>query len=169
MKINPTFASARIEGNQIVNGVKVNEIIDIFQNLGYECEVNSELVGTSGVKHPFDIIAKRDSELIVADIMSSRASILDTPASDVEVIEKLQLAGIAMRAKAWDCGVYQRFIIYLSSYLALDESEHVSKYDPYELFLQQSNIEMIRSTDVSHAAEKLRNLLTYTVTSEDSS
>lgn len=168
MKMNPTLGTSRMEGDQTVNGIKVNEIVDIFQNLGYECEVNSELVGTSGVKHPFDIIAKRDSEIVVADIVTLRASILDSPASDVEVTERLQIAGIAMRAKAWDCGVYQRFVIYLSSYLGSDESERASKYDPYELFLQQSNIEMVKSSDVSHAAEKIRNLLTSTLTTIDS-
>lgn len=159
MMSSATSASSHLRRDQIVNGVKVKEIVEIFETLGYECKVNSELVGASGVKHPFDIVAKRDSEMVVLDIVSLRASILDTPASDVEVTEKLQIAGIAMRAKAWDCGVYQRFIVYLSSYLAFNEGVQGSKYDPYELFLQQSNIQIVKSTDARTAAEKLQNLL----------
>ena len=158
MKMNPTLVSSHMQGDQFVSGVKVNEVVEVFQGLGYECEVNSELVGTSGVKHPFDIVAKRDGEIIVADLVSFRTSILDTPLSDMEVTEKLQLAGITMRAKAWDCGVYQRFIIYLSSHLSI-ESDRKSKFDPYELFLQQSNINIVQSADASHAAEKLRTHL----------
>ncbi len=141
----------------MVNGINVDGIVEIFEDLGYECEVNSEIKGTSGVKHPFDIIAKKDSELVVADIVSFRSSILDTPASDAEVLERVQIGGIQIRAKGWDCGAYQSFVICLSSYFS-DVSESGSKYDPFELFLKQNDIKMIRSSNIQGASEKLKAL-----------
>ena len=119
IRMSSTFASSQPVKGQLVNGVNVDEIIEIFWSLGYECRVNSQLAGASGVKHPFDIIARRDSEIIVMDLVSFRASILDTPASDAEVVERIQIAGIQIRAKAWDCGAYQCLVIYLSSYFSV--------------------------------------------------
>lgn len=149
----------QIDKDQVVNGVKVDEIITIFESLGYECAVNSELEGASGVKHPFDIIARRDSEIVVMDLVSFRSSILDTPASDAEVIERVQIAGIQIRAKAWDCSAYQCLIIYLSSYFSSDDSYRTSPYDPFELFLKQNDIKVVRSADLRGASEKIRTIL----------
>ena len=158
-KASSTFASHRREIVHLVKGIKVDEIVDIFERLGYECKVDSELDGRSGAKHPFDIIARRDSEIIVIDIVSFRASILDTPASDAEVSEQLQVAGIKIRAKGWDCEAYQRFIIYLSSYFSSGEVCNTSQYDPFELFLKQNDIKIVKSVDVRGAAEKLHAML----------
>ena len=157
--LNSNLVSSPTEKDQIVNGVNVGQIVEIFESLGYECKVNSELHGTSGVKHPFDIIARRDAEIIVTEVVSFRASILDTPASDSEVIERIQIAGIQVRAKAWDCGAYQCLIVYLSSYFSDLDSQHTSKYDPFELFLRQNDIKVVRSATMQGAAEKLRALL----------
>lgn len=148
-----------MEKDQLVDGIKVDEIIDIFESLGYECKVNSELKGASGVKHPFDIIARRDTEIIVLDIVSFRSSVLDTPASDSEVIERIQIAGIKIRAKGWDCGAYQCVIIYLSSYFSNgDGSDHSSKYDPFTLFLKQNDIKIVKSANIRGAGDRLRAL-----------
>lgn len=155
-KIN-SLAPSQFEN--VVNGIKVDEIVNIFEDLGYECNVNSELQGASGVKHPFDIIARRDSEIIVTEVVSFRASILDTPASDSEVVERLQIAGIQVRAKAWDCGAYECLIVYLSSYFSDGDSQHTSKYDPFELFLRQNDIKVVRSATMQRAAQRLRALL----------
>lgn len=152
-------SSARLEKGQLVSGINVDGIVEIFENLGYECKVKSEVQGKSGVKHPFDIIAKRDSELIVADVVSFRSSILDTPASDVEVLEQVQKAGIQIRVKGWDCGSYQSFVICLSSYFSEVASDSGSKYDPFELFLMQNDIKVVRSADIKRASEKLKALL----------
>ena len=152
------LATPRLKKGQLVNGINVDGIVEIFEDLGYECQVNSEVTGMSGVKHPFDIVAKKDSELVVADIVSFRASILDTPASDSEVLERVQMAGIRIRAKGWDCDAYQSFVICLSSYFS-DVNEQGSKYDPFELFLKQNDIKVVRSADIQGASEKIRTLL----------
>ena len=160
IRMSSTFASSQPVKGQLVNGVNVDEIMEIFWSLGYECRVNSELAGASGVKHPFDIIARRDSEIIVMDLVSFRASILDTPASDAEVVERIQIAGIQIRAKAWDCGAYQCLVIYLSSYFSVGGyTDNSSQYDPFELFLKQNDIKIVKSSDIRGAAEKLRALL----------
>ncbi len=154
-----TFESSKLEENQLVNGINVDAIVKIFAGLGYECEVNSELQGQSGVKHPFHIIAQRDSEVIVLDIVSFRSSLLDTPASDAEVVERLQMAGIQIRAKGWDCGVYQSFIVYLSSHFSISSTEvSTGRYDPFDLFLKQSDISVIKSANMRDAADKLRTM-----------
>ena len=153
----PTLSSLTPEKDLLVNGIRVNEIVKAFESLGYQCEVNTKLKGTSGTEHPFDIVSRKDSEIVVVDIVTFRASILDTPASDAQVLERLQMAGIQIRAKAWDCGTYQSVIIYLSSYFTnSDNSVLTGKYDPFELFLKQNNIKIVRSTDVRGAAKKLR-------------
>lgn len=156
--MNPTFLSPRTEKNLLVNGFKVDEIVEIYESLGYECKVNSELQGASGIKHSFDIIATKDSEVIVTDIVSFRSSILDTPASDAEVAERLQIAGIQIRAKAFDCGAYQCLIVFLSSYFSGGESYLKSEFDPFELFLKQNDIKVVQSANVRGASEKLRTL-----------
>lgn len=145
--------------DQLVCGVNVDEIVKIFENLGYECKVNWELQGQSGVMHPFDIIAQRGSEAIVLDLVSFRASLLDTPASDAEVIEQLQISGIQIRAKGWDCGVYQSFVVYLTSHLSASSDEILaSRYDPFGLFLKQNNITIIRSENIRDVADKLQTM-----------
>ena len=145
---------------QYVNSLNVDEIVGIMENLGYECKVGSKLRGTSGIEHPFDLIAKKDNEIIVADIVSFRVSILDAPANDAEVIERIQIAGIKIRAKGWDCGAYQSFIIYLCSHLSASDSYPTSKFDPFQLFLKQNNIKIVRSADMTEAARKLNDALT---------
>ena len=154
-----SFSSLRLEKGQLVNGINVDGIVEIFEDLGYECQVNSAVQGTSGVKHPFDIVAKKDSELVVADIVSFRSSILDTPASDAEVMERVQIGGIQIRAKGFDCGAYQSFVICLSSYFSDAGSDSGSRYDPFELFLKQNDIKMVRSANIQGASEKLKALL----------
>ena len=157
MRAIETFETSRLEENQLVNGINVEAIVKIFENLGYECKVNEKLQGQSGVKHPFHIIAQRDSEVIVLDIVSFRASVLDTPASDAEVTERLQLAGIQIRAKGWDCGVYQSFIVYLSSHFSVSSDEiSTGRYDPFDLFLKQNDIKVIQSDNMRDAADKLQ-------------
>ncbi len=152
------LAAPRLEKGQLVNGINVDGIVEIFEDLGYECQVNFDVTGMSGAKHPFDIVAKKDSELVVADIVSFRASILDTPASDEEILERVQMAGIQIRAKGWDCDAYQSFVICLSSYFS-DVNEQASKYDPFELFLKQNDIKIVRSADIRGASEQIRTLL----------
>ena len=148
------------KNDALVNGIKVNEIVDIFEQLGYECKVEAELTGMSGARHPFDIIARRDSEIVVIDIVSFRSSILDTPASDDEVAEQVSMAALRMRVKGWDCGAYQRIIIQLSSYFSVTgEENRASKYDPFEQFLKEFDIKMIQSSDVESAAKKLYALV----------
>lgn len=158
--LNPAFVSSKLKKGQHVNGLNVDKIVEIMENLGYECKVGSKLRGTSGIEHPFDFIATRNNEIIVADIVSFRASILDAPTNDSEVIERIQLAGIQIRAKGWDCGAYQSFIIYLSSYFSAGDGYPTSKYDPFELFLKQNNIKVVKSVNMTEAANKLRDALT---------
>lgn len=50
-----TTAYTHLESH-FVNGVNVDQIVDVFESLGYECKVNSELKGASGIKHQFDIV-----------------------------------------------------------------------------------------------------------------
>ncbi|MDG6995154.1 MAG: hypothetical protein JRN52_04450 [Nitrososphaerota archaeon] len=148
------------QGDKLVNGIKVNEIVDIFEELGYECRVDAQLTGTSGARHPFDIVARKDSEIVVIDFVSFRSSILDTPASDDEVAEKVSMATLRMRVKGWDCGAYQRIIIHLSSYFSVSgEESRASKFDPFEQFLKEFDIKMIRSADIESAAKKLYALI----------
>lgn len=157
--LNTEFVSSELKKGQLVNGLNVDEIVDIMENLGYECKVGSKLKGTSGVEHPFDLIATKGDEIIVVDVVSFRSSILDAPANDAEVVERIQFAGIEIRAKGWDCGAYQSFVINLSSYFG-GESYPASKHDPFELFLEQNNIKIIRSANMTEAARKLGDSLT---------
>lgn len=156
-----TVQSLGREKGKSVHGTHVDEILQVFESLGYEVSINSKLEGTTGVEHPFDIIARRDSETIVVDLISFRASILDTPASDVEVVAQIQLAGIQIRAKGWDCKVYESFIVYLSSCLSASDANGllVGEHDPFELFLKQNHISTVRSANIKEAAERLRTHL----------
>ncbi|MDG6998488.1 MAG: hypothetical protein JRN15_05165 [Nitrososphaerota archaeon] len=153
-----SFGSTVTETEKVINGVKVNEIVEIFEDLGYECKLGTELTGVSGARHQFDIVARKDTEIVVIDLVSFRASLLDAPVSDDEVSEQMSIAGLRMRVKGWDCGAYQRIIIHLSSYFSNDSSR-VSQYDPFEQFLKEFDIQVIKCTNVHGAAEKLQALI----------
>ncbi len=142
----------------VVNGVNVTEIVDLFETLGYECQVGAELVGASGVAHPFDIIAKKGVEFIVMDLMAFRSSILDTPSSDYEISDMLTKSVLLMRIKSWDCKPTQRIILHLSSYLC-NEDQELSQHDPVRGFLSQFDIKLIKSANMEQATRKLKSFL----------
>ena len=140
-----------------VNGVRVNEIVEIFETLGYECNVGAELTGESGARHPFDIVAKKGAEVVVVDLMIFRSSILDTPASDFEIHEQLSKSAIYMRIKSWDCRPSDRVIVHLSSYLCNDGQE-LTEHDPVRTFLSEYDIKLISSANMQQAAKKLESI-----------
>jgi exonuclease V gamma subunit len=144
----------------LLKGIKVNEILDFFSSLGYTCQADGEIRGKSGARHHFDIIASKDSEIIVIDIVSFRTSILDTPASDLELAEQSTNAALQMRVKGWDCGVYQMVLLQLSStYCGSPDEERRNQYDPFEQFLKESNITMVCSGDVETAAKRIKSII----------
>ncbi|MCL4518712.1 MAG: hypothetical protein M1587_05890 [Thaumarchaeota archaeon] len=158
--LESNFSSSRKDTDSIVGGVRVNGIIDLFENLGYECETNTRLTGMSGARHQFDIVARRDTELVVIDVISLRASILDTPASDDEVAEQISMGALRMRVKGWDCGAYQKMIIHLSSYFSTDDNDSgASQHDPFEQFLKDFDIKVIRAADIQSAGKKIQTML----------
>ena len=142
----------------LVNGVNVTKLVEVFEDLGFECEVGGELTGMSGISHPFDIIARNDAEVLVLDLMVFRSTILDTPASDHEVSQQLWKTAVTMRIKSWDSKPTQSMILHLSSYLH-NEDQGLSEHDPLRGFLNQFEIKLIRSADMQHAADKLRTFL----------
>jgi hypothetical protein len=143
----------------VVNGIRVNELVEVFEALGYECKVGTRLTGTSGVEHDFDIIATMGSEIVVIDMIVFRASILDTPASDFEISDILANEAVRMRVKSWDCKPYARIIIHLSSYLCNSENGVSNRHDPLQRFLNEFEINLIQAADIPAAAKKLQVLL----------
>ena len=164
---NTTVTSAQIrlgEGKKkdlVVNGIKVNDIVEVFDSLGFKCRVGEKLVGTSGVEHDFDIIATLGLETAVIDLVIFRASILDTPASDYEISDLLSNEAVRMRVKSWDCRPYAKIIIHLSSYLSpsADDIMLGNTHDPLQRFLNEFEINLIQAPNIPAAAKKLHTLL----------
>ncbi|MCL4517764.1 MAG: hypothetical protein M1587_01040 [Thaumarchaeota archaeon] len=155
--LTQSFEPAQQRKDLKINGIRINGVVSLFERQGFDCEVNAELTGMSGARHSFDIVARRDSEIVVVDIVSFRASILDTPASDDEVAEQISIAALRMRVKGWDCGAYQRIIIHLSSHFS--DGQRVSEHDPFEHFLNEFDIQVIRSADIQDAGRKIEGML----------
>ncbi len=154
--------SQRTEKDVIVNGFNVRGILDLFGSLGYLCETNSTLQGESGATHRFDIVAKKDSETLVMDILAFRSSILDTGASKDESEEQIWAAAVQMRAKGFDCQIYHSIILHLSSVLpGLEDHDSTSKEShlALEKLLRDLNIQLIRSSDIAGASKALTSLL----------
>jgi hypothetical protein len=152
----------RTEKDVIVNGYNVRGILDLFGNLGYICETNTTLQGKSGATHRFDIVAKRDSEMLVMDILAFRSSILDTGASKDESEERIWVAAVQMRAKGFDCQIYHSIILHLSSFLpGLEDHDSSSKenHERLEKLLRDLNIQLVRSSDIAGASKGLTSLL----------
>lgn len=142
-----------------VNGVRVNEIVDILENLGYSCNIDAEVIGESGFEHRFDIVAEKDSEVIVFDIVSCRASMLDV-LSDDEVSEQISLELLRMRAKSLDCRPSLSVVVHLSSYFLGSEESVPSKYDPIQQLSAEFNIRIVRSPDAQGAVKELSRIMT---------
>jgi len=45
-----------------------DSVAEILLEKGFDTQFNIQLTGTSGVQHPFDIVAKREGILLVADV-----------------------------------------------------------------------------------------------------
>lgn len=156
--ISKEASKAALERPLLVNGLDVSKVVDAFEDRGYVCQVGSELIGSSGIHQPFDIIASKGAEIVVIDLMSFRSSILDTPASDYEISAELWKCALTMRIKSWDCGLPQSIILHLSSYLCNGEQVLV-EHDPLLGFLSQFNIKLFSSADMQQAAKKLEMFL----------
>lgn len=150
---------AKPKKDAVVNGINLSELVDLFESLDYDCETNSELRGISGMRHQFDIVARKGQEIIVIDIVSYRSSLLDTCASDDESAEQILTSAVQMRAKGWDSQVYQSIIIHLCSSGMEAERDLSYAGEPLAKILRQINIELIRTPDMRNGLEQLTNVL----------
>lgn len=155
----------RVE-SEIVNGIDIREIIELFSTLGYDCEIDCMITGTSGTKHHFDILARKGSEIIVMNIVAFRRSLLDTIASDEESNEQILVAAVQMRTMAWDCQAYHAVILHLNSSLSGEDAQRENEISPKEdgtleltRVLRQMKIELVRSPDIDGVIPKLNKLL----------
>jgi hypothetical protein len=159
--------SLQREKDSSVKGIKLNEIIDAFERLGYSCKTRSELVGQSGYKHIFDIVAGSGSDTIVIDIISNRTSILDALPSDYEISDQISFELLRMRAKTLDCGPSLAIIIQLTSYFSDSDGNCTSQYGPIEQISAQYKIKVIRSSTIAGAARKILGLMNSGELAED--
>mgnify|MGYP000309448585 CR=1 FL=1 len=76
---DPIYAYALSElGRQIVSKGLVMRlpIVRTLREMGYAVEEDSHVVGMSGIKHRFDIVAKRDGEVIAIDVLAQEENVL---------------------------------------------------------------------------------------------
>ena len=150
-------------GNSVVNGIDVSEIVELFSSLGYECEINARIVGTSGMEHHFDILARRGTESIVIDMLAYRKSLLDTIATEEESVEQIWSTAVQMRAKAWDCKLYYTIILHLTSNLSAEENDVISPSEDYNAMLRDDlgrmRIDLIQSSNIQGVVPRLKSML----------
>jgi len=84
---------------EYIHKVKVlrDRIVKTLKNMGYKVKVNSSLVGDSGVKHRFDIVASSRNKRLAIDFVS--------PSKDVNI------ATLASCAKAIDLKDTQTILV----------------------------------------------------------
>ena len=151
--------SLKDQRDLVVSGLRVNEIVSFFEGeLGYACEINADIAGESGAIHHFDIIANKDCERIVIDIVQLRSSILDSFASEVDAQEELVRKVVEMRAKSWDCKIDFSVVLRVTSFLSLDTQGNDASNE-FQLFLQEQNIEVVEAPDIKTATVKIKESL----------
>lgn len=158
--IATTFREGAKDEERLDNGINVTGISELFRSLGYDCEIDSKLLGTSGTRHQFDIVAKRGSEIVVIDFVTFRNSLLDAPMSEQESQDKVLEAAIRMHVKGWDCQAYHTIIAHFSSSLQDENQGDMAKDVTRRQFaqaLRDLKVELIESPDIKGIVSNLTN------------